>query len=223
MATVGGWPASALRRLLPLHRAGSHDPASHRKEPMSGPGPVDADASVGWLRLKLQQGAQPHRRRVQAWLEAHPRVSRFLERGGCLHVDELTLARGLAVGLFVALTPTVGIQTLLILAGSLTFRANFVAAFLISNISNPFTIAPLYFGFNQLGQWWMDRLPITPAAVVDLGDEIAYETLAILIGSLTIAIPMAALGYFLFLALGRMLDLHTPLSLPRPDEDHPSD
>ena len=47
-----------------------------------------------------------------------------------------------------------------------------------------------------------------PASVVDLGDEIAHQTLAMLIGSLTIAIPMAALGYFLFLGLGRVLDLH---------------
>lgn len=177
---------------------------------MIGPEPADGNAARSWLRRKLGQGARPHRRRIQAWLATHPRVALFLERGGCLHVDERTLARGLAVGLFVGLTPTVGIQTALILAGSLAFRANFVAAFLVSNVSNPLTVAPFYFGFNQLGEWWITRLPISPASVVDLGDEIAHETLAMLIGSLTIAIPMAAFGYFLFLWLGRVFDLHPP-------------
>lgn len=186
---------------------------------MIGLEPADGDVSTSWLRRKLGHGSRPHRRRIQAWLATHPRVAHFLERGGCLHVDERTLARGLAVGLFVGLTPTVGIQTALILSGSLAFRANFVAAFLVSNISNPFTIAPFYFGFNRLGEWWITRLPISPASVVDLGDEIAHETLAMVIGSLTIAIPVAALGYFLFLWLGGALDLHPPGAEAGPAEE----
>lgn len=164
-----------------------------------------------WLRLQFLKGSRQHRSRVRDWLRAHPRISSLLERGGCLHVDEFALARGIAVGLLVGFTPTVGIQTFMMLAGSLTFRANFIAAFIVSNVSNPFTMAPLYYGFNRLGDWLLKQLPVTPVPVGDFGDEVARETLAMVIGSLAVAIPAAALGYFLFLWLWRKLDLHLPI------------
>ena len=166
-----------------------------------------------WLRLKFLRGSRQHRGRVREWLAAHPRISALLERGGCLHVDEFALARGIAVGLFVGFTPTVGIQTFMMLAGSLAFRANFFAAFIVSNVSNPLTMAPLYYGFNQLGEWLLHELPVSVApAVTTLEDEIAHETLAIVLGSLVIAIPAATLGYFAFLALWRRLGLRLPYS-----------
>jgi hypothetical protein len=185
-----------------------------------------------WLRLKFLRGSRQHRGRVRRWLEAHPRISRILERGGCLNVDEFALARGIAVGLFIGFTPTVGIQTLLMLAGSLAFRANFVAAFIVSNVSNPFTMAPLYYGFNRLGEWLMDQLPLSPApTVTTLGDEIAHETVAMVLGSLVIATPAAALGYFVFLWLWRSLGLRLPIrpaprdvpARPGKDEDGSGD
>jgi hypothetical protein len=166
-----------------------------------------------WLRLQFLRGSRQHRSRIRRWLEQHPRISGLLERGGCLHVDEFALARGIAVGLFIGFTPTVGIQTFMMLAASLAFRANFIAAFIVSNVSNPFTMAPLYYGFNQLGEWLMNELPISPApAITTLGDEIAYETVAMVLGSLVIAIPAAALGYFAFLWIWRRLGLRLPYS-----------
>lgn len=164
-----------------------------------------------WLRLQFLKGSRQHRGWVREWLRGHPRISKLLERGGCLHVDEYALARGIAVGLLVGFTPTVGIQTLMMLAGSLTFRANFIAAFIVSNVSNPFTMAPLYYGFNRLGTWLLQRLPVSPAPIEGLGDEIARETLAMFIGSLAIAIPASAIGYFVFLWLWRKLGLHMPI------------
>jgi len=165
-----------------------------------------------WIRFHFLKGSRQHRSRIRAWLQAHPRISGLLERGGCLHVDEFALARGIAVGLFVGFTPTVGIQTFMMLAGSLAFRANFIAAFVVSNVSNPFTMAPLYYGFNRLGEWLMQRLPISAGPAVDtLGDEIAHETLAMVLGSLVVAIPAAAVGYFLFLWLWRKFGLRLPV------------
>lgn len=164
-----------------------------------------------WLRLQFIRGSRQHRSRVRDWLQAHPRISGLLERGGCLHVDEFALARGIAVGLLVGFTPTVGIQTFMMLAGSLAFRANFIAAFIVSNVSNPFTIAPLYYGFNRLGDWLLRQLPISHAPISGLGDEVARETLAMFLGSLVIAIPAGAVGYFVFLWLWRKLGLHLPI------------
>jgi len=160
-----------------------------------------------WLRLQFVRGSRQHRGRIREWLRAHPSISGLLERGGCLHVDEFALARGIAVGLLIGFTPTVGIQTFLMLAGSLTFRANFIAAFIVSNVSNPFTMAPLYYGFNQLGDWLLRQLPIPQPLLASRSQEVAHEALAMLIGSLVIAIPAAAIGYFVFLWLWRKLGL----------------
>ncbi|MEX2499241.1 MAG: DUF2062 domain-containing protein [Wenzhouxiangellaceae bacterium] len=171
-----------------------------------------------WLRLQFLRGSRQHRGRVRDWLQAHPRISGVLERGGCLNIDEYALARGIAVGFFIGFTPTVGIQTFMMLAASLSFRANFIAAFIVSNVSNPFTMAPLYYGFNRLGTWLLRRLPISHAPVGDVGEEVVRETLAMLLGSLVIAIPAAAIGYFVFLWLWRKTGLHLPLRKGRDDE-----
>jgi len=176
----------------------------------TGPDRTDPLFVMRWLRLQFLKGSRQHRGRVRDWLQRHPRISGFLERGGCLNVDEYALARGIAVGLLVGFTPTVGIQSSMMLAGSLAFRANFIAAFIVSNVSNPFTMAPLYYGFNRLGSWLLARLPVSHAPVTDMGDEIAHQTLAMFIGSLVIAIPASAIGYFVFLWLWRKLNLHMP-------------
>ena len=170
-----------------------------------------------WLRLKFLQGSRQHRGRIRGWLESHPRISRLLERGGSLHVDEYALARGVSLGLFVGLTPTVGIQTAMMVAGSLMFRANFPAAFIVSFVSNPVTMAPLYYGWHELGIWMMRWLPVSRAAGDSIGEAFAEDTLAMLIGSMAVAIPSAILGYFAFLWLWRALDLHLPIRKGRRD------
>lgn len=163
-----------------------------------------------WARLQFLRGSRQQRSRIRQWLDRHPAIARLLERGGSLHVTEYALARGVAVGLFIGLTPTVGIQTLLMLVASLVFRANFPAAFIVSFVSNPFTMAPLYYGFNRLGQWILSWLPVAQTPATALGDEIARETLALLLGSLVIAAPAALLGYLAFLGLWRRLGLKLP-------------
>jgi len=92
------------------------------------------------------------RRRGHDWLQAHPRVAAALRLGGCLRGGPEPVARGLAIGAFVALTPTAGFQTVLMVVACIVLRANFPAAFAISWISNPFTIAPLYWAFHELGE-----------------------------------------------------------------------
>ncbi|MDT8408497.1 MAG: DUF2062 domain-containing protein [Wenzhouxiangellaceae bacterium] len=165
-----------------------------------------------WLRLKFLQGSRQQRGRIRQWLSEHPRVSGVLERSGCLNVDEFTLARGVSVGIFVGLTPTVGIQTIMMLAASMIFRANFPAAMVVSFVSNPLTMAPLYFGFSQLGQRLLPLLPVPQAPITTVADEIAVETLELLLGSLVIAAPSGLAAYVVFLWLWRKLGLRLPRS-----------
>ena len=158
-----------------------------------------------WLRFRVLRDSRRWRDRAKAWLDAHPRIARFLERTGCLNVDEYTLARGAAIGLFIGLTPTVGIQVVLLVIASMIFRANFPVALVLSFISNPLTMAPLYFGFNRLGEVILGVLPVPTIDWPGIRGLIAEETLETIVGSLAIAAPAAALGYFVFLWAWRKL------------------
>lgn len=165
--------------------------------------------------MKILRGSRQHRGTLRQWIEDHPRIARVLERSGSFHADEFALARGVSLGLFVGLTPTVGIQTVMMIAGSLTFRANFPAAMIVSLVSNPFTVAPLYYGFHQLGRGLAQRLPAWREVDERLTPGLAADTTALLIGSMAVAIPSAVIGYFGFLALWRALDLRLPIGKRR--------
>ena len=68
-----------------------------------------------------------------------------------LHLDESThsIALGAAIGVFIAMTPTIGFQMLLIFFVASVFRANRVAGVPMAWITNPATIIPVY-SFNLL-------------------------------------------------------------------------
>lgn len=137
------------------------------------------------------------RRRANQWLHGHPRVRRALEVTGCLGSGPETAARGVAVGLFVCLTPTVGLQTALLVIGCMLARGNFAIAFAVSWISNPFTVGPLYWTFHALGEglFGLLSIPVEGSAAWYLqgpGDEMAFTA----VGSLLVAVPVAVAGYF---------------------------
>lgn len=61
------------------------------------------------------------------------------------------LALGIAVGLWVSLTPTVGIQmTVVFILGTL-IKANRIAGVAMTWISNPATFLPMYYGYYRVG------------------------------------------------------------------------
>ena len=137
---------------------------------------------------------------VRQWLGDHPLAARILARSGFLSIHRRALARGVAVGLLVGLTPTVGVQTILMIVLCVLIRASFPAAFLVSWVSNPLTAPALYFAFNRLGEAVFGQMlaPLLPAD--GLMGEATRHTLFLALGSGLIALPAALLGYGLFLA-----------------------
>lgn len=133
-------------------------------------------------------------RRHPLWGDNH-RLRDWVIRSGCLTFRREQVARGVAIGLLVGLTPTVGVQTLLMLGGCLLVGGNFPAAFLVSWVSNPLTMTPLYVAFHELGEYvfgdWL-------AGVINHTDwvgEAMIDLLSTGLGSLLVALPAAALGY----------------------------
>ncbi len=66
-----------------------------------------------------------------------------------------SIALGTAIGIFLGLTPTVGIQMLLVVAVSLLFgrfiRFNRLAALIAVYVSNPLTLVPIYWFNYRVG------------------------------------------------------------------------
>lgn len=137
----------------------------------------------------------PSHARLRAWLEKYPRVARALEKTGCLHVHRRAVARGVAIGLFVGLTPTVGLQTVIAIAACLLIRGNFPSAFLLSCVSNPITTPPLYLAFHAVGERVFAPIITGGMPVADLGQQAAIDAAYLGLGSLLIAIPAAVAGY----------------------------
>ncbi|WP_373655355.1 DUF2062 domain-containing protein [Thiohalorhabdus methylotrophus] len=141
---------------------------------------------------------------MRAWLGNHPLISRFLARSGFFGLHRRTLARGVGVGLFVGLTPTVGIQIFLMAVICLLLRASFPAAFLVSWVSNPLTAPALYFAFNRLGEAVFGDLVRATLTASGMAGKAAMHTAYVGLGSLLIAVPTALLGYTLFLGTWRL-------------------
>jgi len=108
------------------------------------------------------------------------------------------IARGIAIGLFIGLTPTVGFQTALMITVCVLLAGNFPVAFATSFISNPFTVAPLYWGFHELGEAAFAVLPVIfthndGGILWGVVDQIVFTG----VGSLLIATPVSVGAYLL--------------------------
>lgn len=76
---------------------------------------------------------------VRRWI--HDRlIARILQINDTPHA----IALGAAIGMFLALTPTVGVQVVLAIAICTVIRANRIAAVVLVFVSNPVTMIPIY-------------------------------------------------------------------------------
>jgi uncharacterized protein len=149
-----------------------------------------------------------HRRRVNRRLQRYPLVARIMHASDCLKFTMEGVARGVAVGLFVGLTPTVGVQTLLMIIGCILLRGNFPVAFILSWVSNPVTMVPLYWFFNVLGETVFEPLLPMEDGTPNLIDDALHETMLTALGSLLIATPAGVIGYFATRVVWRFVTRH---------------
>lgn len=118
------------------------------------------------------------------------------------------LALGTAIGVFVGVTPSMPIQSLIAVLCAALFRANRVSALAGVWINNPFTIVPLYSGSYALGCVLLDQ-PMADLSFDFLTEGtgtwlVQAETLwgvfagilwPLLVGSMVIAVGLGVLSY----------------------------
>jgi len=97
-----------------------------------------------------------------------------------LHADDTPhrLALGIALGFFVAWTPTIGLQMVLVLVLATAFRANRAVGLPVVWISNPFTLVPIYYPNYVLGRYLLsifsERPTMSVQQLVDKSDDIVH-------------------------------------------------
>jgi len=124
------------------------------------------------------------------------------------------LARGVAVGTFIGITPTIPFHVVLALFFSLLSRGSKVAAVLATFVvSNPVTLLPQYYFSWQIGNWllpgkhsWEDisgliNLVVTGGRfneILTAFSHVSINSLTVLIGGgIVLALPIAVVSYFL--------------------------
>lgn len=84
-----------------------------------------------------------------------PRPRNLLRSLLMLDDTEHAIALGTAIGIFLGLTPTVGLQMITVMLLHVTtrrlFRFNVMAALMAVYVSNPITLVPLYWGLYKIG------------------------------------------------------------------------
>lgn len=114
---------------------------------------------------------------------------------------EEPLARGLALGIFVAFTPTIGIQMIIVCALVLFFPGNLPIALAVTWITNVATAAPIYFAEYKLGVWLLSLVGKSPEKILKEGEvitDISQVGSAMVLGSLVVSFILAALCYYMF-------------------------
>jgi hypothetical protein len=85
---------------------------------------------------------------VNLWRRVNERLIQPLARA---QGSPTSIARGAALGTWIALTPTVGVQMFMVTVLSLPLRANIPIAIALVWISNPVTVIPMYYSYYWLG------------------------------------------------------------------------
>ncbi len=129
-----------------------------------------------------------------------------------LQGDPHSLALGVAIGLFVGITPTIPLHSALIIILAWLLRGNILAALIAATaISNPLTWLPQYYFSWRVGSWLLPGRLSWDRTQALLGlftsgagykqylaplKQLGLEAVAVmLLGGILLAIPFACAGY----------------------------
>jgi uncharacterized protein (DUF2062 family) len=132
-------------------------------------------------------------------VEIRQKIKRGAARIKDLPGDPHYVAKGMAIGVFVSMTPTIPFHTVIALALAFIFRASKIAAAIGVWFSNPLTIPIFYFTSYQAGSFLFGDLAACNGAcesithLLKLGVKVSLATI---IGGIIIGLPPATAAYF---------------------------
>jgi len=128
------------------------------------------------------------------------RLHDFIERVKNLQGDPHYIAVGMAIGVFVAITPTIPFHTALALALAFMLRGSKAAAVIAVWISNPLTIPFFYLGSYKVGNFILgNSIPFDPKyeSLSELAHLGLDATIALMVGGVILGIIPAIAAYFI--------------------------
>ena len=133
-------------------------------------------------------------------LDFRGNIRSFLDRAKKLQGDPTYVARGMAIGVFIGVTPTIPFHTAISIALAFIFRASKPAAIVGVWFGNPVTIPFFYLGSYKVGAL-LFRLDISAnlkemsiSQILEMGAEV---TVAIVCGGVIIGIPFGIAAFFI--------------------------
>jgi len=124
------------------------------------------------------------------------------------------IALGMALGVFIGVTPTIPFHTILALILSHIFRISRIAAVMGVWICNPVTIPLLYYFSFVIGKKLLyPHLDMSMPEFIDIQDllKLGWEiNLSLQLGGLILALPAGMMAYFLTLWAIKRYRLQTP-------------
>lgn len=124
----------------------------------------------------------------------------FIERTKKLQGDPHYIAVGMAIGVFVAITPTIPFHTVIALALAFILRGSKAAAAIAVWVSNPVTIPIFYVGSYKVGNFILgNSIPFDPKyeSLSELAKLGLDATIAIVVGGVLLAIVPGIAAYFI--------------------------
>ena len=114
--------------------------------------------------------------------------------------DQRSVAGGLALGLFIAFTPTIPFQMLLCAVGAILLRVNLSVAVAAIWITNPLTAVPIYLAASRLGRHFFEHSRLGEFTLTFFGFEgragrFMEQGLFLWTGCLVFSFVSAGLGY----------------------------
>lgn len=144
------------------------------------------------------------------WFDFRGNIRAFLDRVKNLKGDPTYVAKGMAIGVFIGVTPTIPFHTAIALALAFIFKASKPAAIVGVWFSNPVTIPLLYFGSYKVGtllfriEISVDLKGMPISEILEMGAEV---TAAIMCGGIIIGIPFGIAAFFITRSVFHRLQL----------------
>jgi len=128
------------------------------------------------------------------------RLHDFIERAKKLQGDPHYIAVGMAIGVFVAITPTIPFHTAIALGLAFMLRGSKAAAAIAVWVSNPVTIPVFYLGSYKVGNFILgNSIPFDPKyeSLSELAKLGLDATIAMMVGGVILGIVPGIAAYFI--------------------------
>jgi uncharacterized protein (DUF2062 family) len=155
---------------------------------------------AGTVAITMKSKRVPYKQKPPVFTGPRERFGQMLVRMRQLEGNPHYLALGMAVGIFVSITPIIPFQTLVAIALAFVVRGSKSAAVLGTWLSNPLTIPLVYFLNYKLGCALLGYQAVSDNIAFDsfsqlmaLGLEV---TLAMMLGGVVIGAVLGLVAYF---------------------------